>query len=702
MRGLCFLRHGGHKQQLRQILRAPATLAYTRWMSQLTQTLGNTFKPIAAAAVFYFAAVIGICTWFYQDNIQATSLARLQPSDKNCVISQHTAECRQAGNRPSSELQRYALYRSLLLAAGMGLMFVPFSFAASRWQRQQQTLEQERQRREAAEERCRQLESMQAQLQQHNAATNEKLQHLQHELLERRAAGKRHQLQQALLEQAPYPLAIYGDDGHFRYLNSAARQTWKLSDDRPVDSIQLKDWLTGSSHFTANQLGSTPMPLNLEAEWPDPHTQEMTAKQLTLFQLAMQSAGRTQYFGIVAYDVGGQKQQLHALQQAKQAAEATARAQSGLLADMGHEIRTTVHGILGMIDLLEESPLNDEQADFLAMARQAAGKLQLLVHDVLELAKIESGRLDVEEMEFNLIELVDELVIALQRHPDNCGVPINVSQADNLNGAVVGDPKRIRQVLEILLGNAIKYTRTGQIDVTLTLRDESPDWQQVGFSIRDTGCGIATDKQSSLFDFSRHDENHPQPQSGVGLGLPIASRLVELMGGNIWLESQSGAGSTFHFSLRLAKILLPSSPDMNIGPEETTRQNRSLSILVAEDNLVNQTLIEHLLEHLGHRATLVDNGAAAVKARRNGQFDFILMDLQMPILGGIDATRQIRALEAEQGLPPIPIYALTANSRSEDRTRCEKAGMNGFIPKPVCREALIAATTSENNNILHK
>lgn len=670
-------------------------------MSQLIQILGNTFKPIAAATVIYFAGVAGICIWLYQDSIQTTNPAGLQPSDRNCTISQQAPECRQAIDQHRIKRQPDALHRSLLLAAAMSVMYLPFGFAAGHWRRQQRTLEQERRNRETAERLCRQQESVQTRLQQHCAATSEKLQRLQYELLERRATAKRDQLLHTLLEQAPCPLAICSEDGHFRYLNLAARQAWS-QDGQTHGSIQLADWLAGNNSFTTSELGATPMPLDLEAAWPTAQNQGTRPTKLTLFRLSEPATGHKQSFGIIAHDIEKQQQLLDTLQRAKLAAEAAAKAQSGLLADMGHEIRTSVNGILGMIDLLEESPLNDEQAGFLAMTRQAAGNLQLLVHDVLELAKIESGRLDIEEMEFNLIELVDELVIALQRQAGNCDVPISVSQEGLLNGAVVGDPKRIRQVLQILLGNAIKYTHTGRIDVRLTLVSESPDWQQVEFTIHDTGSGIAADRQSNLFDFSRNDEKQPQPHSGKGLGLPIASRLVGLMGGNIWLESEPGFGSQFHFSLRLAKILLPNNPDTNVRPEGTARQNHSLSILVAEDNLVNQTLIEHLLEHLGHRATLVDNGAAAVSARRTGQFDFILMDLQMPILGGIDATRQIRALEAEQGLPPIPIYALTANSRSDDRLRCEKAGMNGFIPKPVCREALIAATTSENNNILYK
>lgn len=491
---------------------------------------------------------------------------------------------------------------------------------------------------------------------------------------------------QALIDTCPVGIAMYDLDARVRMWNPWKEKTFGWSKEEVLggplphrDPRQREEvlWFIAKVLQTKSKVVGQGKRTTRDGKVID-----VNLSMLPLFDDRNEICG----FMDVVIDITDQKEREAKLLEANRALKAASVAKSEFLANMSHEIRTPLNGVIGMTEMVLASELTEEQRDQLQISHASANSLLAIISDILDFSKIEAGKLEIEKTDFDLPRMITEVKEGLALSAKHK----NLKLISHFKGApiseVMGDPVRIRQVLINLMSNAIKFSDNAEIEINVTVGEEHSGMSLVRFEVRDYGVGIPTDVLPRLFQaFSQADSSTTRRFGGTGLGLSICKRLVDLMKGQIGVESQVGSGSTFWFEIQLEHDNRKTKRVYHAACEPREAR-KNLRILLAEDNSVNQKVALSMLAKLGYTADVVSNGSAAVEAVKRGEYDLILMDCQMPEMDGFEATRMIRSLAGPS--QKTKVIALTANAMKGDRERCLEAGMDDYVAKPLALGSL--------------
>ena len=393
-----------------------------------------------------------------------------------------------------------------------------------------------------------------------------------------------------------------------------------------------------------------------------------------------------------ARDITERKQVETELKQARAVAESASRTKSDFLASMSHEIRTPMNSIMGIADLLAKTELSAEQKKYVAIFQRSGENLLNLINDILDLSKVEASQLELERTGFSLHDHLEKISEMLGPRSEQKGLTLSITVADHVPTELIGDPTRLRQVLLNLLGNAIKFTTSGEVALYVSMPPGSESSPELQFTITDTGIGIPVEKLDGIFErFTQADTSTTRRFGGSGLGLTICRQLVELMGGRIWVESDVGKGSTFAILVPFELWNADDHPAVEAAETDPDQALSAMRILLADDSPDNCTIILAYLAHTPHIIEIAETGLTVCDMFKAADYDLVLMDRQMPVMDGLTATRAIRAWEAENGRTATPIIALTASALKGDRELCLSAGCSAFLTKPIKQSVLLRA-----------
>lgn len=521
---------------------------------------------------------------------------------------------------------------------------------------------------------------------------------LERELITRENVETELRLEHSLFTNGPVVLYRYNESPpELTYISPNISQ-WGFSAD---DLSDLKDkivslYTSGEQEMLTSQPdGSDVMSENASARQFQLVTKQGEPRWVFDYSLAHTDIdGRNTHYGYLL-DITPRIELEVALQDAKIKAEAGSTAKGHFLASMSHEIRTPLNGIIGLIDILRDMDASPQQAEIIEMLHKSGKSLYRIVSDVLDLSKIESGKMELLISPFNPRFLVDDLVRGFAYNREKSNLDIRCRTGKDLPDTVLGDMARLRQILLNLMQNAVKFTHDGWVELGVDVYTRTTDEVRILFSVSDTGIGIERTKFNDIFDnFGQADNMIFSQYGGTGLGLSIVKRLVELMNGFIWVESEPGKGSSFYF------IIPFRLHDLSNGSEPTAEQHLPTQFeplpkckaMVVEDDIISQKVLRHQLEKWGLDVVLAANGDKALQVLQEQSPDFILMDLQMPIMDGIEATKRIRTMEKDTG-SHIPISAVTAAVLAGDKQRCLDAGMDYYVTKPIDLNVLYATVS---------